>query len=105
MIYCAYPDQKTADEASLGLVTQKFAACVQRVGPIQSTYMWEGAVNTGEEWLLLIKTKWSAYDDVASFIQTTHPYEVPEILAVPVVRGSQPYLKWMEQGISDSRAS
>jgi len=104
VIYCAYPDEKTSDEASRALVTKKIASCVQRIGPIQSTYMWKGAVNTAQEWLLLIKTKMSAYENVATFIQTTHPYEVPEILAVPVVRGFQPYLSWMDQGISDSPA-
>ena len=105
IIYCTYPNEEAADEACRALVTKKLAACVQRLGPIQSTYVWEGAVNTGQEWLLLIKTKQSVYESVESLIRTTHPYEIPEILAVPVVQGYQPYLSWMDQGISDSCAS
>ena len=100
MIYCTYPNEKAADDASLALVSKKLAACVQRFGPIKSTYVWEGAVNSGQEWLLLIKTKLSVYDEVASLIQTIHPYQIPEIVAVPVVKGLQPYLNWMDQAIS-----
>jgi len=88
--------QKIAD----ALVDAKLAACVQVIGPISSTYRWKGKVETAEEWLCIIKTRASLYEELEAAVLELHPYEVPEILAVPVVAGSEDYLHWLEGSVT-----
>ncbi len=77
------------------LVGEKLAACVQISGPITSTYRWKGKIETAEEWLCLIKTQKSLYSELEKAIMRLHSYETPEIIAVPIVKGSKDYLKWL----------
>jgi periplasmic divalent cation tolerance protein len=86
-----------AAQISSALVEKRLAACVQVVGPISSTYRWKGTVETSREWLCLVKTREELYPQVESAIRDVHPYEVPEILAVPIVAGSPAYLDWFRQ--------
>jgi periplasmic divalent cation tolerance protein len=78
------------------LVEKRLAACVQIAGPITSTYRWEGKIEQAEEWQCLIKSRQDLFDALADAIWAGHPYDVPEILAVPIVEGSRDYLVWME---------
>jgi periplasmic divalent cation tolerance protein len=78
------------------LVEKRLAGCVQVLGPITSTYRWEGEIETAEEWLCLAKTRAELYDQVEAAIRDVHPYDVPEILAVPVSQGNPAYLQWLE---------
>ncbi len=77
------------------LVEARAAACVQVVGPIHSTYWWEGAVQTEEEYLCLAKTDAEALDRLMDLIREHHPYDVPEITATLIVAGSPAYLAWI----------
>jgi periplasmic divalent cation tolerance protein len=79
------------------LVEKRAAACVQVVGPIESTYWWEGVVEEGQEWQCLIKTKKHHFETVRRLILDVHPYEVPEIIAFPVEMGNREYLDWVSQ--------
>lgn len=79
------------------LVERRLAACVQIVGPIFSTYRWEGAVEDAEEWLCFVKTRRDRYDEVEGAIRELHSYDTPEILAVPVVAGSAAYVRWLAE--------
>jgi periplasmic divalent cation tolerance protein len=79
------------------LVEQRLAACVQIVGPIESVYRWQGKIETAGEFQCWIKTRSDLFDRVEQTIRQLHPYEVPEILAVPVVAGSQKYLDWLRE--------
>jgi len=90
----------SADEArriGAALVEERLAACVQIVGPIESIYRWQGKVETATEWQCWIKTRSQHYDAVEAVIRRLHSYEVPEILAVPIIAGSEAYLKWLSQ--------
>ena len=87
--------REAAQRIAESLVEQRLAACVQVAGPISSTYRWEGAVETAEEWLCLIKTRQELYPQLERAILALHPYDVPEILAVPVVSGHAPYIDWV----------
>ncbi|MGD0021372.1 MAG: divalent-cation tolerance protein CutA [Smithellaceae bacterium] len=78
------------------LVAEKLAACVQITGPIASIYRWKGKVETASEWLCLIKTSEDFYDKVEKAIKKLHPYETPEIIAVPIIKGSKEYLNWID---------
>jgi periplasmic divalent cation tolerance protein len=89
------PSREVADAIAGALVERRLAACVQVVGPVASTYRWEGAVEHAEEWLCLIKTMRTRFEAVASAIREQHPYEVPEIIATPIVDGDAAYVRWL----------
>jgi periplasmic divalent cation tolerance protein len=94
----------TRDEAAKiarELVDRRFAACVNVTGPIQSVYRWKGAVESAEEWLLLVKTTQEAVDQVHATIKDLHSYELPECLVLPIEGGSQEYLAWLEENVTD----
>jgi periplasmic divalent cation tolerance protein len=86
------------------LVEQRLAACVQIHGPILSRYWWNGKVEQASEWLCTVKTTREAYERAEVVIRDLHPYDVPEILAVPVIDGSADYLQWVRQQVSDLEA-
>jgi periplasmic divalent cation tolerance protein len=84
------------------LVEKRLAGCVQIVGPITSVYRWEGRIEQAEEWQCIIKSRQDLFDALADAIWAGHPYDVPEILAVPVIAGSKDYLAWLETEIIPS---
>ena len=88
-----------AQRIARALVDERLAACVQVVGPVTSTYRWKGQVETSEEWQCWAKTRQSLYERVEQAIRRLHPYEVPEILAVPILAGSAAYLAWLDEEV------
>jgi periplasmic divalent cation tolerance protein len=82
------------------VVKKRLAACAQVVGPIFSTYWWEGAIEKAEEWFCIMKSRKDLYDKLEEAILGVHPYDVPEIVAVPIVTGSQKYLQWLNKEVS-----
>ena len=82
------------------LVRKGLAACVQVLGPITSTYRWQGKIETTGEWLCIIKSTQELYEELEKRILKTHPYDVPEVLAVPVTAGSRDYLDWLKGSVS-----
>jgi periplasmic divalent cation tolerance protein len=89
------PDERLAGELARVLVDERLAACAQVGGPIGSTYRWDGEVQVDAEWLVTLKTVESRVAELASRVQDLHPYEVPEVVAVPAVGGSEAYLEWV----------
>ncbi len=94
------PDSETAHRLAEGLVSRKLAACVQ-VFPIASYYPWKGELCRDPEHLLLAKTTTTRYPDVEAYIRENHPYEVPEIVCLPVRRGWEPYLAWVRESTTE----
>jgi periplasmic divalent cation tolerance protein len=78
-------------------IAQRLAAAAQVLGPVTSTYRWEGQVTHAEEWLCLLKTSAPLYESVEQTIRSLHSYELPGILAIPLAAGSAPYLAWFAQ--------
>ncbi|MEV3930230.1 divalent-cation tolerance protein CutA [Streptomyces sp. NPDC049944] len=76
-------------------VDARLAACAQISAPVTSVYRWEGAVESAEEWQVVFKTTAQRYDELEARLLTAHEYTTPEIIAVPVVRGSDRYLAWV----------
>lgn len=95
LVYCTCPDSKSADQIALALVEQSLAACVNRIPGVVSTYRWQGHVEQASEHLLMIKTSVAQFDALSRAILELHPYELPEIIAVPIQQGFEPYLKWI----------
>lgn len=91
------PSKEEGEKIALELVKQRFAGCVQILGPITSFYWWQGKIERSQEWLCVAKTERKLFAKVEEIIKTLHSYEVPEILAIPVVAGSESYLKWLQE--------
>jgi periplasmic divalent cation tolerance protein len=95
LVLCTCPDAKTASHLAEVLVTEGRAGCVSIVPGLTSVYPWEGRIEKSQEHLLLIKTEIEAFGALETLLKTQHPYELPEIIAVPIVRGSVDYLEWI----------
>lgn len=87
--------REEARTIATAIVEQHLAACVQVIGPISSTYWWQGQMETAEEYLCLIKSSRKIFSTLEMAIREVHSYETPEILAMPVVEGSEDYLYWL----------
>jgi len=90
------PDTETARRIADALVEQGLAACVNIVPGIQSVYRWQGKIECDNELLLIIKSQSSCYAELEQTIQTLHPYELPEIVTVPIESGLPAYLDWIQ---------
>jgi len=95
------PNQAAATRIAGLLVEARLAGCVQIIGPVTSMYRWQGKVESASEILLLIKSRQDLFPAVVEVITANHPYEVPEILAVPVVAGGPAYLNWLAGELRD----
>lgn len=81
------------------VVGKRLAACVQVMGPIRSIYWWKDKMEEAEEWLCIMKTREAVYEKLETRIREIHPYEEPEIVAVPIVAGSRGYLEWIDREV------
>jgi periplasmic divalent cation tolerance protein len=97
--------EEKARELAAGAVRERVAACAQISAPVTSVYRWEGAVQTDREWQVLFKTSEARYDALESYLRTAHDYDVPEIIATPVVRGGTDYLGWVAGETAGSSGS
>lgn len=95
LVFTNLPDQASARILAASLVEQRLAACVNVLQPCHSIYRWKGAVETTEEVPLLIKTTEARYPALQEAILAQHPYETPEIVALPVANGLPDYLGWV----------
>lgn len=95
VVLCTCPDQAQAGRLADGLVENGFAACVNILPEIRSIYRWKGELNDDNEALMVIKTTRQAYTGLEDWIREHHPYDVPEVLAIPVDVGSRDYLDWV----------
>ena len=93
--------EEEAERISAALIERRLAACVQVIGPISSRYRWQGKVEHEREWLCLAKTEASRYDELEAAIREIHSYEEPEIVATPIVAGSEGYLEWISDNVGD----
>jgi len=87
--------ESAARELAAGAVEARLGACAQVVGPITSVYRWEGRVNTDPEWRVEIKTAADRVDELVAYLKRHHTYDVPEVIATPIVTGSAEYLSWV----------
>jgi periplasmic divalent cation tolerance protein len=99
VVLCTCPDPATARRLAHGLVEDGHAACVNIVPGLHSIYRWQGAVEESAEVLLLAKTERAQYPALEAALRAAHPYELPAVVAVPIVAGSEPYLAWLHASL------
>jgi periplasmic divalent cation tolerance protein len=105
LVLCTCPNDVEAARIANVLVEERLAACVNRLARMNSTYRWQGKVMTETEALLMIKTSAVKFDDLSRRIHELHPYEVPEVLALPFVRGSERYVAWLGQSLAPEESA
>lgn len=92
-----FPDERTAQRVAACAVEERLAACAQVQGPISSVYRWKGEVEQEEEWYCHFKTMLQRLPALEARIRELHPYEVPEIIAVPILQTDPKYLEWIQE--------
>ena len=97
VVLCTCPDETAAKELAVGLVEQQLAACVNVLPGIRSIYRWQGQVQDDGEALMVIKTSGEAYPELERWLAEQHPYELPEVIALPLEQGLPGYLEWVAQ--------
>jgi len=95
--------QEEAERIAQALVAEMLAACVNVVPGVISMYRWEGKVQRDQEWLLVAKSRRDVLERLVQRVQALHSYDVPEIIALPLAGGSEPYLRWLDSAVEGSR--
>ena len=96
------PDEATARRIAEALVSERLATCVNRVTGMTSTYFWDGRLQDDAEILLIIKTTAARQAELAARLKVLHPYELPELILLPVTGGNERYLQWVRDGVAPS---
>lgn len=95
VIYCTVPDKRVAKEISQHIIKHRLAACVSAIDRVESVFSWDGEMEKEKEILLMIKTLRVNFEPIKHLISDLHPYQVPEIIALPIVDCSKEYLQWL----------
>lgn len=95
VIYCTVPDKRVSQEIAKYLVKHHLAACVSAIDKVESVFSWDGEMEKEKEILLMIKTLRTNFEKIKAVITDLHPYNVPEIIALPIVDCSKEYIQWL----------
>ncbi|KAJ8551147.1 hypothetical protein K7X08_000517 [Anisodus acutangulus] len=101
VVYVTVPNKESGKKLAGSIVKKKLAACVNRVPGVESVYEWQGEVQTDSEELLIIKTKESLLEALTEHVKANHEYDVPEVIAMPIVGGNPQYLEWLKNSTRD----
>lgn len=93
------PNQESAERIARGVVEARLAACVNVLPGLRSFYTWQGQLEVSDEVLLLIKSRTNVFTTLQNMITSLHPYELPEVVAVPIEAGLAPYLHWLDVNV------
>ena len=99
VIFITVPDKKEAKNIASRLVKNKLAACVNIVEKLESLFWWQGKVDQAKETLLIVKSKKEKLAKIIKVVKSLHSYEVPEIIALPIIGGYKPYLNWINDSL------
>ncbi len=96
IVYITVPSQEVGLKIADTLLQNRLVACVNIIPEITSIYHWQGSIEQDEELLLIAKTRATLFDALSASIKNIHPYDVPEIIATPIITGSKEYLAWID---------
>ncbi|WP_410498951.1 divalent-cation tolerance protein CutA [Chitinibacter sp. S2-10] len=100
VVCCNCPDETSAHLLAQGIITARLAACVNQMAAVKSSYHWHGKIEQMTEVPLMIKTTVAAYPQLEQWLLEHHPYEVPEIIALPIIAGAASYLDWIAKEVN-----
>ena len=101
VVFVTCGSEEEALKIAHALVEERLAACVNIVSPVRSIYRWERKIWDEKEWILIIKTQRQRFEELERKVKSLHSYSVPEIIGLPIVEGSSPYLKWLVEMTKD----
>ncbi len=97
LVLITCPNKEVSEQVASALLDQKLAACVNTMTPVTSLYTWKGEINRDEEILLIVKSRADLFEgELIPAVKGIHPYDVPEIIALPIIMGSEDYLGWIK---------
>ncbi len=96
VVFSTCGSEAEAERLARLLINERLATCVNLVAPVRSFYRWKGALESATEWMLIIKSSRDLFDRLRVVLEGAHSYELPEVLAVPVIDGSPNYMQWLE---------
>ena len=99
LVLCTCPTREAANAIATALLEERLAACVNQVRGVKSLYRWQGRVESDDELMLLIKTTRARFPALEEMIRNLHPYEVPEIIGIPLTIGSEAYFDWIRNSV------
>jgi len=99
VIFCTCPNQEAGEKIAQFLLEEKRVACVNLLTGLKSFYWWKGKIEKEPEVLLLIKTRLDLFPQIQTAIENLHPYETPEIIALPIKKGNKSYLQWIRDSL------
>ena len=102
VVYVTVGSADEGDRIAAALVEERLAACVNRIPGLRSTYRWRGRVERADEELLIIKSRADLFASLKHRVVELHSYDVPEIIALPIIEGSEPYVRWLDEEIAKS---
>jgi len=100
MVYVTTSNKVEAEKIAQTLLQERLIACANIVGPVSSHFHWKGKVDSQEEFLMILKSRADLFGVLESRVRALHSYEVPEVIAVPIVDGSKGYLDWMNEALN-----
>ncbi len=101
IIFITVPTKKEAKKISDELLKEKLAACVNIIKEVNSSFWWKNKIETSNEFLLTVKTQSKFFDDIVKVVKSLHSYEVPEIIAMPIVDANKDYLEWIKNSLKN----
>jgi len=93
------PSKNEAEKIAKTLLEERLIACANIIGPVQSLFWWQGKIDEAQEHLILMKTRKDLFSKLSEKVKALHSYQVPEIIAMPIVEGFKPYLEWLESSL------
>ncbi|CAD5229133.1 unnamed protein product [Bursaphelenchus okinawaensis] len=103
VVYVTVPSKEVGKSIAREIINSKLAACVNIIPQLTSIYEWDGVVQEDDESMLIIKTKTGAIKDLKELVLKHHPYDVPEIITLPIEQGHEPYLEWINKQVAQNK--
>ena len=100
LIMVTASSREEAEKIATRLLERKLIACANILGPVSSRFWWQGKIDSAEEYMIFMKTKRELFEQVADNVKQLHSYEVPEIIALPIVEGTKSYLEWINSSLA-----